>query len=189
MKIRVGDEVAVRLLIDEIPPPADALRQDHAGNETVCRTPEADLMNQAEQDDAERTADHAAVDREPAVAEMQPIAHVAVKRAVIGARADDAKRQDADKKIERPFRRNVAPFEQKRNDDRRQDDAAYDDDGIIVDSKAEDRDAGIARRQQRKVHAHSPFSAAHAYLFISARRAVKDICEHYTISTGKIKGF
>ena len=148
MQLRIRYKIAVRFLIDKVPPSADALRQDDAGNEAVCHAPKTDFVNEAENDDADRPADDTAVNGEAAVTEVQPFAHISVKGAVIGARADDANRQDTDEKVERPFRRDIAAFEKDRDDDGRQNDAAYDDDRVPINGKAENGDAGIVGRKQ-----------------------------------------
>ena len=68
MQARVCDGVAVRFLIDKVAPPADALRQDDPGDEAVRRAPETDLMDEAEQENAQSAADDAADDGQAAVA-------------------------------------------------------------------------------------------------------------------------
>lgn len=154
LQFRVGDEIAVCFLIGEIPPPADALCEDHPGKKAVCHAEKVDLVYDTEKHHPDRAADDAAIDRKTARAEMDPLAHVSVKGAIIRTRPDDADRQNTDQQIQRPVDGNIASFEKERDDDRGENDAAHDDDGIIIDRKPENRDSRI--QQAGHIHVFAP---------------------------------
>ena len=94
----VGDFGAVYFLVDEVAPAADGLGEDDARHQAICHAEEIDLVDEAEQHHAQRTADDPADDGKAAVAEGgKPLCNVrrGVGEHEEGARADDAEGQDA----------------------------------------------------------------------------------------------
>ena len=150
----VFDQPAVHFLVEEVAPAADALREDDARRDAVGDAQEVDLVDDAEQDDAQNAAHDAANDGQAARADAvllvqrEPVREGnAARDAIEQAGADDADGQDAEQKVEHPFDGNVAPLEEQADHDRRQNDAADDHDRVIIDGESvADGDGKPARR-------------------------------------------
>ena len=95
---RVGDLPAVHFLIEKVTPAADCLGERKTRHDAVGNAEKIDLMNEAEENNAECAADNAADDGQTAVAESrEPFGNGCgrVGHDGEGARADDAERQNA----------------------------------------------------------------------------------------------
>ena len=169
-----GGVGAERLDVDEVAPPADRLREDEPADREVGHGQELHLPPAADEAAHEKSADHAAVDGDAALPEVEDADRVVrvdlpAEDHVVEARADDPADDRADDDVEHPVGVEaegagaLQDIEDREQEPRRDDDAvpadrpvdAGDRKGGLVDLKLPDAKPREGDRVPVKVHAVS----------------------------------
>lgn len=136
--------------VDEVAPAADALPDEQAGRAHVRHRAEGDLFLPAPDDAGQQPRDHAAVDGEPALPDLERVDGVAAVVApleddVVQPRADDGQRDHPDEKVIERVRLDAAAAAVPRAVEHRQNEAHGDDHAVPVKRAAEERErrAGV----------------------------------------------
>ena len=138
------------LAVDEVAPAADALPDEQTGCADVRHRAEGDLPLPAPDDAGQDARDHAAVDGEPALPDLERVERVLAVVApleddVVQPRADDGQRDHPDEKVIERVRLDAAAAAVPRTVEHRQDEAHGDDRAVPVKRVTEERErrAGV----------------------------------------------
>ena len=141
---------AERLAVDEVAPAADALADEQTGRADVRHDAEGDLLFPAPDDAGQQSRDHAAVDGEPALPDLERVDGVLpvvapLEDDVVQPRADDGDRDHPDEKIVERVRRDAAAAAVPRAVKHCEDEAHGDNHAVPVKRAAEERErrAGV----------------------------------------------
>ena len=123
----IFDRRTVGLLIEKIAPAADRLPQHERGRAQIDQRGEGNMPIPAEQERGQQPADHAAVYRQPALAQIKYRERMCGitppgEYHIVGAGADHRQRERQQQKIERRILLKAQPFLARRGDDHAQHD-------------------------------------------------------------------